>query len=58
MERRNPSRKPTCFHKMLGGTRYEVRVHFKDEGETVEDKVQRLIGGELAAERNGKEQNF
>lgn len=36
------------FTKTIGGTKFEVKLHYKERGETVEDKIRRLIGGELS----------
>ena len=36
------------MYKRIGSTTYKIRLHFKNEGETMEDKILRLIKYEVS----------
>ena len=36
------------FYRRIGNTTYKVRLHFKDKGETMEDKILHLIQTETS----------
>jgi len=36
------------FYRRIGSTTYKVRLHFKDKGETMEEKILRLIQTETS----------
>lgn len=52
MKTRKPENTVKGFTKTIGGTKFEIKLHNKERGETVEDKIKRLIGGELSADRS------
>lgn len=52
MKTRKPENAIKGFTKTIGGTKFEIKLHNKERGETVEDKIKRLIGGELSADQS------
>lgn len=52
MKTRKPGNAVKGFTKTIGGTKFEIKLHYKEKGETVEDKIRRLVGGELSADQS------
>jgi predicted aconitase len=52
MENKNKEQNPVALCKVINGTVYKVRVHFKEDGkEEMKDIIKRLLVREIQSEK-------